>query len=125
VRGRPGGLGQVLVGSYHRYDWAAGAFLTEPTVVPAAAALVVEGCGSSPPVLDPLTVLRVWVEAPADLRLRRGLERDGEALRNEWLRWQERETAVFTAERTRARAGLRVDGAPAVADAPGCFTPLP
>jgi hypothetical protein len=123
VRGRPGGPGRP--GSDHRYDWAAGAFSTEPTVVPAAAALVVEGCGSSPPVLDPLTVLRVWVEAPADLRLRRGLERDGEALRNEWLRWQERETAVFTAERTRARAGLRVDGAPAVADAPGCFTPLP
>ena len=123
MRGRPGGLGQVLVGSDHRYDWAAGAFLTEPTVVPAAPALVVEGCGSSPPVLDPLTVLRVWVEAPADLRLRRGLDRDGEALRNEWLRWQ-----GAGERRLHRRAdpgeGLRVDGAPAVADAPGCFTPL-
>jgi hypothetical protein len=98
-------------GSFHRYDWAAGAFEAEPTVVPVCAALVVEGCGSCPPALDPLTVLRVWVEAPAGLRLSRGLARDGAALRGEWLRWQEREAAVFTAERTRDRADLLVDGA--------------
>jgi uridine kinase len=111
-------------GSYHRYDWAAGTFVPEPTAVPVVPALVVEGCGSSPRALDPLTVLRVWVEAPAGLRLSRGLARDGEALRGEWVRWQQREAALFAAERTRERADLRVDGAPAVPDEPGCFTPL-
>ena len=111
-------------GSYHRYDWAAGAFSTEPTAVPAASALVVEGCGSSSPALDPLTSLRIWVEAPAALRLARGLARDGEALRDQWLRWQQVEAAVFTCERTRARAELRIDGAPALPDAPGSFTVL-
>jgi uridine kinase len=111
-------------GTYHRYDWHAGAFVAEPTAVPVAAALVVEGCGSSPPELDPLTTLRVWVEAPAELRLSRGLARDGEAMRAEWLRWQAREAAVYAAEQTRARADLRVDGAPAVPDRPGEFTLL-
>jgi uridine kinase len=111
-------------GAHHRYDWSTGAFRTEPTVVPVAAALVVEGCGSCPPAWDPLTTLRVWVEAPAGLRLRRGLARDGEAMRGEWLRWQEQEAAVYAVERTRARADLRVDGAPAVPDAPGGFTAL-
>jgi uridine kinase len=111
-------------GAYHRYDWHAGAFAAEPTAVPAVAALVVEGCGSSPPALDPLTALRVWIEAPAALRLGRGIARDGEELRAEWLRWQEREAAVFAVERTRVRADLRVDGAPAVPDRPGGFTVL-
>jgi uridine kinase len=111
-------------GAYHRYDWHAGAFGTEPTAVPAAAALVVEGCGSSPAALAPLTTLRVWVEAPAQLRLRRGLERDGEALGAEWLDWLQREAVLFARERTRARADLLVDGAPVVPDSPGFFTVL-
>jgi hypothetical protein len=111
-------------GAYHRYDWHAGAFAAEPTVVPVAGALVVEGCGSSPPALDPLTTLRVWVEAPVALRLDRGLARDGEALRAEWLHWQAREAAVYRAERTRERADLRVDGAPAEPDTRGRFTLL-
>jgi uridine kinase len=111
-------------GAFHRYDWHAGAFAAEPTVVPVAAALVVEGCGSCPPAVDPLTTLRVWVEAPAGLRLGRGVARDGEALRAEWLRWQQREAAVFAAERTRDRADLRVDGAPDVPDPAERFTLL-
>jgi uridine kinase len=111
-------------GAYHRYDWHAGSFVAEPTPVPVAAALVVEGCGSSSPTLDRLTTLRVWVEAPPAVRLSRGLARDGEAMRAEWLRWQAQEAAVYAAERTRARADLRVDGAPAVPDTPGGFTLL-
>ena len=111
-------------GSYHRFDWGAGVFAGEPTVVPVAPALVVEGCGSSSPALDPLTTLRVWVEAPAAVRLTRGLARDGEELRAEWLRWQRAEAALFAAECTRARADLRIDGAPAVPDEPGGYTLL-
>jgi uridine kinase len=111
-------------GTYHRYDWSAGAFGAEPTGVPVAAALVVEGCGSCPRSVDPLTTLRVWVEAPAGLRLRRGLERDGEALRPQWLRWQQEEAREFAAERTRERADLLVDGAPTLPDDPGSFSLL-
>ena len=112
-------------GSYSRYDWHADAFSPDAVVVPVAAALVVEGCGSCPPAVDPVSTLRVWVEAPADLRLHRGIERDGTALRAEWLRWQQLEAALFAAEGTRARADLRVDGAPDVPDVPGGFTVLP
>ncbi|WP_299957554.1 uridine kinase [uncultured Modestobacter sp.] len=111
-------------GAYRRYDWARAAFVPEPTAVPVADALVVEGCGSAPRVWDRFTTLRVWVEAPAALRLRRGLQRDGAELRAEWLRWQEEEAAVFAAEDTRARADLRVDGAAPVPDAEDGFTRL-
>jgi uridine kinase len=106
AEGRPGG--------YHRFDWPAGRFAAVPTPVPVPAVLVVEGCGSSPRWLDPWTTLRVWVEAPADLRLARGLDRDGAAMAPEWHRWQRTEAVLFRTERTRSRADLRVDGAPAV-----------
>lgn len=53
----------------------------------------------------------MWVEAPAPLRLARGLARDGEPLAGHWRRWQESAAAHFAAEDTRARADLRVDGA--------------
>jgi hypothetical protein len=72
----------------------------------------VEGCGSSPRSLDEWTTLRVWVEAPAELRVARGLARDGVALEAQWRRWQVTEAAEFAREDTRPRADLRLDGAP-------------
>lgn len=109
-------LAEGRAGSYSRYDWAAGRFRDEPVAVPVPRVLVVEGCGSSPRVLDPWTTLRIWVEAPAPLRLSRGLARDGADLAAHWRRWQQSEAAHFAHEDTRERADLRVDGAAASAD---------
>ena len=72
--------------------------------------LVVEGCGAARRAADPVAVLRVWVEAPSDVRLARGLARDGEAMRAEWLTWMRAEDAHFAAEATRERADVLVDG---------------
>ncbi len=104
-------------GRYRRYDWAAGEF-AEWHTVPVADVLVVEGCGSAQRGVDPYATLRVWVEVPRELRLQRGIVRDGEALRAEWLRWAELEAAHFARERTRERADLRVDGEPVAAHDP-------
>jgi cytidylate kinase len=54
--------------------------------------------------------LLIWVEAPAAVRLARGLSRDGIEVEGHWRQWQQDELAVFAADDTRARAGLRVDG---------------
>ena len=104
-------LAEGRPGAYARYDWHAGRFQPDPVPVPAAAVLVVEGCGSSPRRLDPWTSLRVWVEAPEPLRTHRGLARDGAHLADEWRRWQRLEAAEFAAQDTRARADVRLDGA--------------
>jgi uridine kinase len=115
-------LAEGRPGSYHRFDWPAGRFAAVPTPVPVPEVLVVEGCGSSRRALDLWTTLRVWVEAPADLRLARGLDRDGAAMEAHWLRWQRAEAELFAAEETRDRADLLVDGtAGSAADA---FVPL-
>jgi uridine kinase len=109
-------------GAFHRYDWAARRFSPDPMPVPATPVLLVEGCGSSPRVLDPWAVLRVWVEAPADLRVARGLARDGGELEPRWRKWQHTEAAEFAREDTRARADLRIDGAATAGD--GMLVPL-
>lgn len=103
-------LAEGRPGAYHRYDWAAARFATEPTPVPAADVLLVEGCGSSPRAVDPWTVLRIWVEAPPEIRLRRGVVRDGVAMAAQWRRWQRTEARAFAVEGTRERADVRLDG---------------
>jgi uridine kinase len=118
-------LAHGRTGSYARYDWAVGSFAHVPVPVAAPGVLVVEGCGSSPRALDPWTTLRVWVEAPAPLRLSRGLARDGADLAAHWQRWQETESRHFAAEDTRARADVRVNGAPGTPLRDGDFALLP
>ncbi|GAA2728777.1 uridine kinase family protein [Cellulomonas aerilata] len=96
-------------GRYRRYDWVERRFAEEHDV-PLTGALVVEGCGAGRRAADAVAVLRVWVEAPPDVRLARGLERDGEDMRSEWLAWMAAEAAHFAAEGTRERADVLVDG---------------
>ena len=109
-------LAERRPGAYRRYDWDAGQFRPELVPVPVPDVLIVEGCRCSPRHFDPWVTLRMWVEAPRELRMARGIERDGTALTQQWIRWQELEAAVFEAEDTRARADLRVDGARSAPD---------
>jgi energy-coupling factor transporter ATP-binding protein EcfA2 len=103
-------------GSYRRYDWLAGAF-AESVEVPPGPLLVLEGVGSGSMRHAELITLLAWVFAPPDLRVRRGLERDGEAAAGHWQQWMIDEAAHHARERTEERAGVLVDGtglAPAV-----------
>jgi uridine kinase len=108
-----GPLASGRPGRYQRYDWVAGRF-ADWVDVPVPDVLVVEGCGSAPRAAQGRTVLVVWVEAPEPVRLRRGLERDGEGMRMEWERWMDREAVHFAREGTRARADVVVDGTQAL-----------
>jgi len=104
-------------GGYRRYDWGAGAFAEWQEVAPPQL-LIVEGVGSGQRGVDARATLRVWVDAPQALRLERGLQRDGDALRPQWTRWLRSEAVHFAQHDTQARADLVVDGAaPAPSDA--------
>jgi uridine kinase len=98
-----------LAARFQVYDWFAGRF-DQWVDLPPHAALVVEGVGAAAQPVDPWAVLRVWVEVPRDLRLARGLARDGKPLESQWLRWADLEDAHFTADGTRRRADVVVDG---------------
>lgn len=55
---------------------------------------------------------------PADVRLRRGLQRDGAEATGDWERLGREEDAHFVADRTRDRADVIVDGAPTIPHEP-------
>ena len=89
---------------YRRFDWELGAPAEEHVVAPMDL-LVLEGCGTGHRNLRSRRATKVWVEAPRDMRLARGLERDGEAMRPDWLRWMDVEDRVLSS----ADADVRVD----------------
>jgi uridine kinase len=102
-------LEQGRPGRYQRYDWGAERF-AEWVDVPVPEYLIVEGCGSAPRAVDGRAVLVAFVDAPEEVRLERGLARDGEHLLEHWLGWMAEEAAVLARERTRDRADVVVDG---------------
>lgn len=99
-------------GRYHRFDWQAMAFAEERVVEPCEV-LIVEGVGSGgfeqAGYAGSITCL-VWVDTPPDVRLARGLARDGEQMRGHWLAFSAEEDAMFARERIRERAHVVVDG---------------
>lgn len=102
-------LAENRPGRFRVWDWHAGARGAERDV-PVVPILVVEGVGVAMRRARSLASLVVWVEAEPEERLRRGLERDGDHLRDEWLRWQRAEEQEFSREGTRRAADVRVDG---------------
>lgn len=89
--------------SWVREEWAG------TREVPPCRFLVVEGCGSSVGPAGSYAAVSVFVDADVALRMRRGIERDGEAYRPQWQRWADQETALFTADATREHADLVLD----------------
>lgn len=50
------------------------------------------------------------VDALWEERLRHGLERDGNAMRGHWERWQEDEQRHFALDNTRGHSDIVIDG---------------
>ncbi|PSK98644.1 uridine kinase [Haloactinopolyspora alba] len=93
---------------YRRWDWHRGTY-GEWVDVPPAPVLLIEGCGSGSAAAAPYLSILIWVDAPPEVRKRRGLARDGDTFAPHWDRWARQEEALFTADRTRERADLRID----------------
>jgi RecA/RadA recombinase len=99
---------------YRRYDWVAGRFEDAWQDIGIPDVLVVEGVTSARTVIRPRLSLSAFVTADRDLRMARGIERDGEALRQHWERWMVAEDAHFAEDGTLAGVDVVVDGAPTV-----------
>jgi uridine kinase len=98
---------------YQAYDWAGHRF-GDWQEIPASDVVIVEGVSSSrQAAVDRLTVA-IWIEAPREERMTRGIARDGESMRPAWEQWIAEEDVHFARDRTRERADVIVDGAPLV-----------
>jgi hypothetical protein len=103
---------------YRCYDWVRGRFHDEWRDLPVPAVLIVEGVSSARAESRPRLTLGAFVTADASLRMARGIERDGEALRGHWERWMAGEDKHFASDCTAAHADVTVDGAPTVGHDP-------
>ncbi len=98
-------LAEGRPGTWRRWDWYADDWAEEHVVHPGPL-LVLEGVGSAAASYDDLVTTLVWVQAQRDVRLARGIARDGEGMRQHWLRWLDDEAALHAREGTRDRADL-------------------
>jgi uridine kinase len=75
---------------WQQWDWAEDRYGAE-RVANAAEAIILEGSGALTPGAAPFAAVTIWLDAPADVRKRRALERDGETYRPHWERWAAQE----------------------------------
>jgi uridine kinase len=94
---------------FRRTDWEQEGRVRWRHVDPAEY-LVLEGVSASRDAFQPFLTYSIWVETPRELRLARGLERDGEEARPQWERWMADEDAYVERERPRERADVIVRG---------------
>lgn len=95
---------------YQRYDWNADR-LAEWVDVRLGGVVIAEGVSVTRTELGDPWDVTVWVEAPYDLRLERGVERDGEAMRETWTNhWMPEEDRYVREERPHERADFVVLG---------------
>ena len=95
-------------GRWRRWDWLADAWAETHDVAPGGL-LVLEGVGSWSPAIADLVGVLVWVDVSSDVRLDRGIARDGEQMRPQWEQWRLDEDALFTRLGTRDHADVLVD----------------
>jgi uridine kinase len=72
--------------------------------------VLLEGVTATRAAFRPYLAFSIWVETPSDLRLRRGLERDGETMRGQWKSWMEAEDRYVADERPATHADLILHG---------------
>ncbi len=100
--------------TYRRYLWHRQAFGGNPVTVEPAAAVLLEGVTAARREIRPELSFSVFVTAPAELRWRRALARDGRddvAFQAYLERWRMNEDRHFAADATAAHVDLLVDGA--------------
>lgn len=103
-------LAAGAVARFASYDWSARESRGSRTVEPCGV-VVVEGVCALHCILREAYAVRVWVEAPADVRLARAVLRDGEAARSTWVDvWMPSEDRYVERDDPIACAHLVIDG---------------
>jgi uridine kinase len=95
---------------YQKYEWRSDTY-EDWCDIPREGMVIVEGVYVSRPEVSDLYDYRVWVNCPREIRLARGVERDGKAHRdlweNEWMAAENRYVKMHTPE---ASADFVIDG---------------
>ncbi len=109
-------LGQVIeplskdeTAHWQRYDWE-NKQLAEWQDTEPGGVVIIEGVTATREAWRHLLAFCIWVECPRDLRLQRGLERDGQDAYGLWREWMAAEDEYVKTENPQSHADLVVDG---------------
>jgi uridine kinase len=86
-----------------RYDWVARGW-GEPWVLEPPGVLIVEGVGAGARRAAAYVSMLIWIAAPAAVRKKRALDRDGATFAPYWDMWAAQEEAMLAREHTPERA---------------------
>ncbi|MFJ4185192.1 uridine kinase [Kitasatospora sp. NPDC089509] len=101
---RPAAAGTTI--RYQRYDWDHDRLAEWAELAPGTP-LIVEGVHALHPDLSEAYTYRIFCDAPRDVRLRRGLDRDGEEARPLWEdEWMPAEDRYLAAHAPQLRADV-------------------
>ena len=93
---------------YQCFDWNTRK-LAQWHAIATGGIVIIEGFSALRPEFRPMLAYGIWVEAPAALRLGRGLARGNEDL-VQWQKWQISDRAYFDAVRPDKAADVIIDG---------------
>jgi uridine kinase len=97
-------------GRYQRHDWTTDS-LAEWHEVPVGGTVLIEGVSSMRKEFGRYWDLGIWVSCSYEIRLARGILRDGEANRRQWVEvWIPEEDRYFHEQRPDLRADILLDG---------------
>jgi uridine kinase len=103
---RPIAAGQPA--SYRPTSWG-GPEKPEVVIAPTSC-VILEGVSASREAFRPYLAYSIWIETPRDVRLRRGLQRDGDHARADWDRWMAEEDTYVEREHPASRADAVLRG---------------
>ena len=94
---------------YAHYDWRSGELVEWCDIQPGGV-VIIEGVSTLHSDLGTPWDVSIWVECSRELRLARGVDRDGEEMRATWIdKWMPEEDEYVAAERPQSRADFIYD----------------
>ena len=99
-----------ITSKHQRYDWPTDT-LGEWFEIPSAGVAIIEGVTALRVDLREYWKISIWVDCPRELRLERGVARDGEAMRAKWVdEWMPGEDQYYLRGKPWESASLLFDG---------------
>ncbi|HZD24232.1 MAG TPA: hypothetical protein VE569_12650 [Acidimicrobiia bacterium] len=96
--------------SYVRSSWSPEHAPEPVTNQRVTSAMILEGVAASRREFRPYLAYAIWVDAPKDVCIARGVDRDGEAMRDQWERWWRDEEAYIRDHRPVVFADAVISG---------------
>jgi len=104
-------LSENLPARFQRYDWPSSQLAEWHTVSPQAFVLI-EGVSAMREEFKPFLAFSIYVETDREIRFKRGLQRDGEETREQWLGWMKYEDDYLERDDPISSADLIISGNP-------------